>query len=174
MSKRSWFVVAMVGLLGVGVALISPAAPGIAQGALRIGGSQAYAGVFSVTGGFVPDPQTFGGIQAGGSMDARSLGILPNCRGFVAQQPDVIVHYMPSPSFPWARFFVRGSGDTTMIINDAAGRWWCSDDEGGGLNPMIDISNPPGGQYDIWVGSYSSGRLIPATLYLTELTSNRP
>lgn len=72
------------------------------------------------------------------------------------------------------RFFVRASGDTTLVINDARGRWWCSDDEGGYPNPMVDIASPPGGQYDIWIGSYRAGENIPATLHMTELAGVRP
>ena len=72
--------------------------------------------------------------------------------GFVTQQADVIINYA-SPSRRLA-FFVDGQGDTTLIVRAPNGQWWCSDDEGGGVNPLIDITNPQGGQYEIWVGSY--------------------
>lgn len=173
MKKKSWFLVAVVGLLGAGIAFVTPAAQSVAQGGLRIGGSQAFYGVYTVNGAFVPDPQTFGGITAGGPLNARNLGLPGGCSGHMASNPDVIVNYYPSPSYPWARFFVRSPGDTTLVINDAGGAWRCDDDSGGNLNPMIDIANPPAGQYDVWVGNWRSGA-TPATLYLTELSSQRP
>jgi hypothetical protein len=45
----------------------------------------------------------------------------------------------------------------------------CNDDYGG-LNPMVEINNPQPGQYDIWVGSYTSGQYVGGTLKITELS----
>lgn len=151
-------------------ALAVPVSHGVAQ-ALRIGGGSANFGVFSLRGGFLPDPAAYA-VTSGGSLDASSLGIGPGCRGWVTSQPDVIVRYDNPAS--WVRFYVRAPGDTTLVINDGAGRWWCSDDEGGSLNPMIDMSRPASGQYDIWVGSYRSGELVRGELFVTELAGNRP
>jgi hypothetical protein len=58
--------------------------------------------------------------------------------------------------------------DTTLIVNTANGTWMCNDDYGG-RNPMVEINNPQPGQYDIWVGSYTSGQYISGTLRITEL-----
>ncbi len=153
------------------LALAAPAARTRAQGGLRIGGSTANFGVFDLFGGFVPDPAAYS-VTSGGGLDASSLGLAPNCRGYVTAQPDVIVRYANPAG--WVRFYVRAPGDTTLVINDARGHWWCSDDEGGDRNPMIDLSGPPGGQYDVWVGSYRAGELIRGTLFVTELPGNRP
>lgn len=150
-------------------ATAAPAAPSAAQAGLRIGGSVANFGVYSLVGGFLPDPAAYS-VVSGGSINASSMGM--GCRGYVTAQPDVIVRYTRPAS--WVRFFVRAGGDTTLVINDAAGRWWCSDDDGGYPNPMVDISSPSGGQYDIWVGSYRAGETIGATLYVTEISANRP
>lgn len=136
-----------------------------------IGGSSANFGVFSVRGGFVPDPRTFD-VTSGGSHDVSRFTLAPGCRGFVTSTPDVIVHYAAPAR--WIRFFVRGAGDTTLVVNDGAGRWHCDDDSGGSLNPMLEISNPPGGQYDIWIGSYRASENIRGTLHMTELSSVRP
>lgn len=171
MLKRSPFILGILTLLGAGIVSIAPVSSSLAQAGLRIGGPTANFGVFTLRGGFMPDPAQYN-VVSGGSMDASRLGLAPNCRGFVTAQPDAIVHYQGPAS--WVRFYVRAAGDTTLVINDAAGRWHCSDDEGGSLNPMIDISGPPGGQYDIWVGSYRAGQNINGTLFVTELTGNRP
>lgn len=170
MRRHVSFGLALTALLASAVAL-APVGTSMAQGGLRIGGASANFGVFTLMGGFVPDPAQYN-VVSGGSMDASRMGLAPNCRGFVTAQPDVIVNYLNARS--WVRFYVRAAGDTTLVINDGSGRWWCSDDEGGGLNPMIDITSPPSGQYDIWVGSYRAGENIRGTLFVTELTGNRP
>ena len=35
------------------------------------------------------------------------------------------------------------------------------------LNPLLYWANPPSGQYDIWVGTSSSGDYAPATLFIS-------
>jgi hypothetical protein len=58
--------------------------------------------------------------------------------------------------------------DTTLIINDPQGTWHCNDDYSG-WNPLVEVSSPAQGQFDIWIGSYSPDEQIPGTLYITEL-----
>lgn len=171
MLKRSSVVLAIAALLAAGLVTAGPVQRTLAQSGLRIGGAAANFGVFNLAGGFLPDPAQYA-VTSGGSLDASTLGLAPNCRGFVTAQPDVIVRYSNPASF--LRFYVRAPGDTTLVINDGAGHWHCSDDEGGGLNPMIDLARPAAGQYDIWVGSYRAGENIRTTLHVTELTGNRP
>lgn len=172
MSKRiggAWTVGAMA-VLAIALAW-GGAGRSHAQSGLRIGGGSANFGVHALVGGFLPDPATFP-VTSGGTLDASTLGLAPGCRGWVTAQPDVIVRYANASSF--LRFFVRAAGDTTLVINDARGHWWCSDDDGGYPNPMIDLSSPPSGQYDVWIGSYRSGEAVPAQLFVTELPSQRP
>ena len=54
------------------------------------------------------------------------------------------------------------------VVNDANGNWICNDDANG-LNPAVEINNPAAGQYDIWVGSYSSGTFVAGTLAVSEI-----
>ena len=145
----------------------------VAQGRLSIGGSSSNFGRSGLSGGFMPDPFTTN-IVSGGSMNASSMGLGSGCRGYVTRQPDYILDYSNARSF--LRFYVtaQNNGDTTLVINDARGNWHCNDDSHGGLNPTVDISNPPSGQYDIWVGSYSSGENVRTTLHVTELRSRHP
>lgn len=170
-TARTSVALALTALALSSIITAAPASHGLAQAGLRIGGGSANFGVFTLMGGFLPDPAQYS-VTSGGSLDASTLGLAPNCRGFVTAQPDVIVHYQSPRS--WLRFFVRAAGDTTLVINDAQGRWHCSDDEGGNLNPMIDLAGPPGGQYDIWVGSYRAAENLRGTLFVTELSGNRP
>lgn len=165
--KHTLRVVAAV--LAVGLALGGGTA--IAQSRLSIGGSQSNFGSRTLSGGFMPDPSTVS-IVSGGNLDARSMGLGPGCLGNVTRQPDFILNYQNAAGF--LRFFAESSGDVTLIVNDAQGNWHCNDDSNGGLNPMVDIRNPPSGQYDVWVGSYQSDQNLRSTLSITELRSQHP
>jgi hypothetical protein len=124
-------------------------------------------GTYNVNNGFSPDPTSYT-VVAGGTNDAVSLG--SNCRGNVADAPDVRVHYTAG-SFP-LRFYVSGGGDTTLVVNTPNGQWSCNDDFGGSLSPAIDFSSPQSGQYDIWVGTYTSGEYPSVELMMTELPAS--
>lgn len=173
MSRNRFSSAALIvsGLALVGASL--PAAHSIAQRtSLLTGGSAANFGVVTLTGGFTPDP-TMREVRSGGTIDVGAQTLAPGCTGFVTAQPDIVLHYNSPAEF--VRFFVRSSGDTTLVINDGAGHWHCDDDSGGGTNPMVDLPRPASGQYDIWIGSYaSSSDRHPAQLGITELRSVRP
>ena len=164
---------AAIGIAAAALALATVTFGGdaIAQAGLAIGGSSSNFGSHRLRVGFMPDPYTRQ-ITSGGNLDASTQGLAPGCRGFVTRQPDFIVRYDNPASF--LRFYAMAQGDTTLVINDAAGRWHCNDDSHGGLNPTVDISNPPAGQYDIWVGSYRASENIRSTLHVTELRSQHP
>jgi len=125
-------------------------------------------GTVNLVSGFTPDPHTIA-ISAGGELNAQVLGV-PGCVGFVARAPDYRVNWTAgSGSLPLV-FSVAAEADTTLVINDAEGNWVCDDDGGNnGMNPAITFANPVGGQYDIWVGTYSEGPLQPSTLNVSEL-----
>ncbi|MCB1508123.1 MAG: serine protease [Hyphomicrobiaceae bacterium] len=105
----------------------------------------------TVTSGFAPDPLSFA-IQAGGELRARAVG--PSCAGFIAQAPDVRLT-IDTDGGEMLRFFVEGNADTTLVINQPDGRWFCNDDRSSNdLNPEIVFTTPLEGQYDIWVGTF--------------------
>ncbi|MGF1464766.1 MAG: peptidase S1 [Sandaracinaceae bacterium] len=162
--------VATVGAAALAVGLLSASAVAVAQ--LTIGQSNSNFGRGQLNGGFMPDPFAVA-ITSGGGLDASSMNLAPGCRGYVTQRPDYILNYSNPASFLRFYFVAAGNGDTTLVINDANGRWHCNDDSYG-LNPGIDLRNPPQGQYDIWVGSYASGQNIRGQLYVTEMQSQRP
>lgn len=121
------------------------------QVGLSLNRGQANFGAHNVYGTNLPTPYVVN-VISGGNLEARQQGVPSNCHGFVTAQPDVIINYA-QPSRRLA-FFVDGQGDTTLVIRAPNGQWWCSDDEGGGQNPLVDIQNPQGGQYEVWVGSF--------------------
>jgi len=119
-------------------------------------------GASSLRAGFLPDPHVVN-VEAGGVNDAsRSIG----CAGFVATAPDYRLNYTAG-SYPLTIGAVSG-GDTTIVVNAPDGSWFCDDDSGGNLNPALTFASPMSGQYDIWVGTFNSGRLIPAQIVITE------
>ncbi|MFW6201615.1 MAG: hypothetical protein ACOC8B_03490, partial [Gemmatimonadota bacterium] len=134
-------------------------------GELVVGGSDSHFGSESLSAGFLPDPHTVS-VTSGGSVNARDAAG-SDCRGYVARSPDYILHWSGPSDF--LSIFFEGDGDGTLVINDPRGDWVCDDDSHTGLDPKVEITDPPTGQYDIWVGSYSSGEYIDGTLSITEL-----
>ncbi len=125
-------------------------------------------GSVSLTTGFTPDPH-YVGLRSGGPINvAQTLG--GACRGFVANAPDFDLYFTGGSNLPLA-ISVDSAADTTLVINDPNGNWYCDDDSGDGLNPSIVFSNPASGLYDIWVGTYSSASLQDATLAISELST---
>ncbi|MGP9819020.1 hypothetical protein ACTZWW_03305 [Salinarimonas sp. NSM] len=120
-------------------------------------------GTYRLGAGFTPDPYTIN-VRAGGQRNAGALG--SGCAGSIANSPDVRLHYQ-SGSFPLS-FRVRSGSDTTLVINDPSGRWYCDDDGAGGLDPLVRFDSPQSGQYDVWIGHYEGGSGIRARLEITE------
>jgi hypothetical protein len=125
-------------------------------------------GSVSLNSGFTPDPYTVN-LQSGGSINAGSrLG--GSCRGYVANAPDFRINYSAGSTFPLILSVSSGS-DTTLVVNGPSGNWYCDDDSGNGVNPSLRFTSPRSGQYDVWVGTYASSSLQPATLYISEVSS---
>ena len=118
-------------------------------------------GRVSLSAPFSPDPHTVS-ISAGGSVDVDVGG----CGyGYVARAPDYNLTYSGSGSALY--FFARSDEDTTLLINKPDASWICDDDSLGDSNPVVTIPNAGAGLYNIWVGTYSSEALTPATLYIS-------
>jgi serine protease Do len=118
--------------------------------------------------GFTPDPHEVP-IVSGGSVDVAALNLGTDCTGYAASSPDYRLEWSGGGSR--LRFYfdpVVAGEDATLIINDAEGNWICNDDFSG-LNPVVDIANPTEGQYDIWVGSFTSDDFLDGVLVITEL-----
>lgn len=125
-------------------------------------------GEIALAAGFIPDPHTVE-IAAGGSLDA-SVTVNEQCRGWIAAAPDYRVQWTAGSGQSPLIFSVASDADTTLVINDSQGNWVCDDDGGeNGFNPSISFSNPPSGQYDVWVGTYSSGDLQESVLHVSEV-----
>lgn len=160
-------------LFAAAMAVALAASDVVAQSRLVTGGSRSNFGRGALSGGFMPDPFTTR-ITSGGNLDVSNMSLASGCAGFVTAQPDYILDYTEARGFLRLYFAAQGGGDTTLVVNDAAGHWHCNDDSFGGVNPTVDISHPPSGQYDIWVGSYRAGETVQGTLHVTEMRSRHP
>lgn len=129
-------------------------------------------GTVELNAGFSDDPRLVQ-LSSGGSIDASSIS--GDCRGYIANAPDVRVVYS-SGSLP-LMFSVASEADTTLVVNAPDGRWYCDDDGASGLNPAVRFNQPLSGRYEIWVGTYGSASLQSAVLGISELyddISNQP
>lgn len=120
--------------------------------------------------GFIPDPHTVD-IQAGGQVDVGEAGYGASCTGYASQSPDYRLNWSGSTDGLRIYFEPDNAGqDATLIINSSDGEWLCNDDANSDtLNPAISLDGQDEGRFDIWVGRYSQGELMPGTLYISEL-----
>lgn len=124
-------------------------------------------GQINLSAGFQPDPFTVS-VVAGGSISASNLGA--NCAGYVTDAPDYKLNYTAG-SYPLI-ISALSDADTTIVINDPYGNWFCDDDSGEGLNPLVTFGSPLSGRYDIWIGTFSSGQGQSATLRISEIAAS--
>lgn len=140
---------------------------GVTQG--NSGAPNAYAppsfGSVNLSAGFTPDPYTVN-VTSGGARSAAALS--SSCRGWIADAPDFSVNYNAG-GYNTLTIGAVSSSDTTLVVNDAYGNWYCDDDSGNGLNPLVTLTNLASGRYDIWVGSYSQGDYASSVLSISEI-----
>jgi tetratricopeptide (TPR) repeat protein len=104
-------------------------------------------------------------VDAGGTIQTKLGGVA----AWVANPPDVRLNYTAGNAHLIIR--AESEADTTLLINLPDGKWIANDDgPNAGLNPSLRINDPPSGQYDIWVGTYSGGKFPPAVLVISEVT----
>ena len=127
----------------------------------------------------MPDPLTtvLSAEQIGpGSVDLAALNpaaLAPDgqrlCEGFVSPQPTMTIS-LPLP-YPYLRLFFIASDpaqDTVMVVRMPDGRWYCSDDAMGTLNPQVDVlGSMTSGAAQVWIGGFEAGARIAGTLYAT-------
>jgi len=121
-------------------------------------------GSVQLNSGFLPDPYTRRGIQAGGDNHMSGSQGCPG-GGWFANRPDYRLHYRAG-GYPLT-IYVSAPGDTMLLINDPHLNWFCNDDSNG-LDPAIRFNRPASGQYDIWVGTYNRSRVRNSTIFISE------
>ncbi|RYG19899.1 MAG: hypothetical protein EON96_02060, partial [Caulobacteraceae bacterium] len=101
---------------------------------------------------------------AGGSIAASAAQ--SGCEGKVSAAPDLQLNFTAGDLDLTIK--ALASEDTTLLVNSPGGRWYCDDDSGGDLDPMVTISDPESGRYDIWLGTYDDS-MVQSTLQISEL-----
>lgn len=142
-------------------AVLCLSAPAVAQ--VNTGASGTY-GQVTLNSGFQPDPHSVT-LTAGGTEDARDLS--GDCVGMIASRADFTLRYRQAGSLPLI-ISATSEADTTLAIRAPDGRWYCDDDSGGSLNPMVRFDAPRNGRYQIWVGTFGSDS-APAVLHISEV-----
>jgi hypothetical protein len=64
-----------------------------------------------------------------------------------------------------------GGADLTLAVRTADGVWHCNDDGGRGphaLDPIVQLTLPPIGPVDVWIGTYGGGVSAPYRLHVVE------
>lgn len=124
-------------------------------------------GAIVIGPGFTPTPIIMGG-SAGGTVDASTMaaaggtmaygysciGMMPATPQHVLEVTGPIAHLRIVVDTFTAG--VGGSNDTTLMVRMPDGSYWCDDDGGGELQPMVEgmVSMP--GRVEVFVGGYSS------------------
>jgi S1-C subfamily serine protease len=111
-------------------------------------------GTVELAANFNPDPHVVE-IVAGGPNAADTLA--SDCVGYLnAARPDYGIVYSGAGPYPLS-LFAEGEEDSTLIVEDPNGEWYCNDDYSSttGHNPGVVLDNPVDGYYRIWVGTYA-------------------
>jgi len=142
-------------------AVLCTSAPALAQ--VNVSQSGAY-GQVTLNSGFEPDPHSVT-LTAGGDIEASSVN--SSCVGMIARRADFTLRYRNAGALPLI-FSATSGADTTLAIRAPDGRWYCDDDSGGGLNPLVRFDSPRNGRYQIWVGTFGQ-EPAPAVLHISEI-----
>lgn len=155
--NRGYLLITLAGMLGL-----------LSQASGQDTALDANFGSLQLQGDFQPDPYVIT-ISAGGSLSAASLG--GGCAGYISDAPDYELYYSDTAGYPLS-FFVTGTVDTTLIINDPSGNWSCNDDfsDSSEMGAGLVFEDPQAGTYDIWIGTFNMGdRYTEVQLQITEM-----
>jgi hypothetical protein len=131
-------------------------------------------GEIELLSGFADDP-FYADVTAGGLIDvSTALGAV--CEGapvgFIPEKPHLRVNYTPG-DYPLAFLYYNlDEFDTTMVVQAPDGSFFCDDDSGQLLQPLVRFDAPLAGVYNVWVGAYGLTEYIPGGLFVTETDIN--
>ena len=152
-------------LIAFAAAAVAVAVPAFAQPNIS---APPISGELTLSSGFRGDPRIIP-VTAGGTNNAARTA--NGCTGFISDRPDVRLNYTNTGGSLPLIISVGAVGDTTLVVNGPDGRWYCDDDSGNADNPSVRFARPQTGRYEIWIGTYASGRSEAARLHISELTS---
>jgi hypothetical protein len=109
------------------------------------------------------DPLVFS-MNGGGPIDAATLD--PGCSGYIPAAPSLTLNWSGEVDFVEAFFY--SDHDPTLVVQLPDGSYLCNDDVNELLlDPLVELSDPPPGRYNLWVGSYHEDQLLPGFLVIT-------
>jgi serine protease Do len=130
-------------------------------------------GPATLQAGFSPDPYSID-LSSGGPISIWETPIYEfGCAGYVTEAPTFRVNFSGSASRLRFFFMAEGQNDTTLLIQTPSGDWLCNDDSGYQdstgypYHPMVDISHPAAGIYNVWVSTLGGPTEFPGKLYIT-------
>lgn len=89
------------------------------------------------------------------------------CLGFASATPDHTI--VLGQGFPKLDFQVNSRGkDTTILVKMPNGQIVCGDDTGAKKDASLNLTNLPGGTYEVWVGSIEPSKRWSYSLTLSE------
>ncbi|MFO0683647.1 MAG: hypothetical protein U0234_16430 [Sandaracinus sp.] len=149
-----------------------PMAPGSGTGPLLPGGGGVGGAGTPISFGIGTSEPTFAQGFAGGPMPGTSFD--PSC--YAGSYPVSPSHVLTiADSLPYVRvmaYSARGT-DLTLLVRSPNGIVTCVDDADG-LNPVVELSGVAPGEYQIYVGNYSSPSPEPYDLGVTTVSSTLP
>lgn len=117
----------------------------------------------NLAAGFPLDPFLVS-VNGGGAVDASTWG--EGCVGFINDAPTVTIDWEGETEF--VEVFFYSDSDPVLVIETPDGEYLCADDANDLLlDPVIELSEPAAGRYNVWVGSYAADQLIPGLLVVT-------
>lgn len=126
-------------------------------------GNEAFL-TLNLAAGHPLDPLLFS-VNGGGDIDAATLD--PACTGFISENPTLVVNWEGDADL--VEVFFYSDHDPTLVVQQPDGSYLCGDDANAQiLDPVVELHQPPHGQYNIWVGSYAQHQLLPGFLVLTK------
>jgi hypothetical protein len=113
--------------------------------------------------GFVLDPFLVS-LNGGGGVDASTLD--PACVGWINDQPVLTTEWEGSADA--VTIFFYSDTDSTLVVKQPDGTYACADDVSENLlDPELTLTDMVTGTYELWVGSFDEGHLIPGLLVIT-------
>jgi hypothetical protein len=107
-------------------------------------------------------------VVASGTVPTFELGDEETvCGGMVSQIPDYIVEVQEG--VPSLRIMFEGDQDSSLVVVSSNGESFCADDsaDSTNANPIVDVSEPMAGYYEIHVGRFQEDEPVSGVLTVT-------
>jgi hypothetical protein len=108
-------------------------------------------GTIRLSSGFSPDPYV-ASVNAGGPSRNPVSG--EGCTGYLTlSAPDLKVDFVAGALD--LTFSAHADEDLSLVVRTPDGRFYCDDDSGEGLDPLIQVPKPTSGEYAVWVATFA-------------------